>query len=144
MRRGVSLDHFAPKSLYPEWTFLALNLFAACVACNSGLKHARNPVETQRIEYRDTVFRIVHPYLDEVELHIVGGFTSECEEPTLIEHLTSKGLETIVDFKLDDPDLFQSWQAEHDAWRMRELRRLLSPAENRELEALLSETAGSN
>ena len=66
------IEHIAPKgaTLYPQFTYLSDNLAKACQLCNSSsMKHTFNTVQTIGANYEDYEFKIVHPYLDDHNVH---------------------------------------------------------------------------
>lgn len=66
------IEHIAPKgiTLYPQFSYHHLNLAKACQLCNSSsMKHTYNSVKALGVNYEDTEFSIVHPYLDDHTLH---------------------------------------------------------------------------
>lgn len=70
---GVSkaIDHIAPKTLHPEYTFEPYNLALACTYCNeNGRKGFEETISVKRAWYSANSFLIVHPYLDNVDFHI--------------------------------------------------------------------------
>ncbi len=90
-------EHIAPKSIYPQFLFTELNLVLACDVCNRTLKNDADTILTYNAVYRNSVFNIVHPYIDDYTLHI------EFDTPMIIclRHLSQKGFNTIDMFKLD-------------------------------------------
>ncbi|MFL1875036.1 HNH endonuclease [Hansschlegelia beijingensis] len=50
------LDHYLPRSVYPEFSIMRANLVPACVHCNSGVKGDTVHGERPR--------RFIHPYFD--------------------------------------------------------------------------------
>ena len=101
-RRTAHRDHIAPKKQYPKWTFFPKNIIMSCEYCNGfTIKCDLDTVKELKDVYEDCEFYIVHPYIDEVELHI--GFSYD--HPThgvVINGLSEKGLWTIEKMKLDD------------------------------------------
>lgn len=51
-----SLDHYLPRSAYPEFSIMRANLVPACGACNSGMKGS--------LVKGDDPQRFIHPYFD--------------------------------------------------------------------------------
>lgn len=102
-RRTAHRDHIAPKAKYPEWTFLPINLVIACEYCNGfAVKGDIDTVEITANNYKDCVFHVVHPYLDDPSLHL--SFISEEEDTKiLIKSSSTKGTWTIESLKLDTP-----------------------------------------
>lgn len=54
--RPTNLDHFLPKTFYPQFSILPANLIPACRDCNMGTK--RNKIASSKEE------QAIHPYLD--------------------------------------------------------------------------------
>ncbi|QDC04159.1 hypothetical protein K3F44_10275 [Pseudomonas sp. S07E 245] len=104
-RRTIHRDHIAPKSIHPEWTFLAVNLVLSCEYCNGFSNKGDLPtVKTLSAKYEDCEFYVVHPYLDEVEVHI--GFDKDDDDlPVVAVGKTEKGIWTILNLSLDSPGL---------------------------------------
>lgn len=44
---GTDIDHFRPKAVYPEWTYVWENHLWACSSCNSNHKRERFPTDPQ-------------------------------------------------------------------------------------------------
>lgn len=51
-----TLDHYLPKSFYPQFSILPYNLIPACRECNSGSKGSKYPKHEEE--------QIIHPYFD--------------------------------------------------------------------------------
>lgn len=51
-----TLDHYLPKSFYPQFSILPYNLIPACRDCNSGSKGSKYPEHEEE--------QIIHPYFD--------------------------------------------------------------------------------
>lgn len=60
-------EHIAHKSTYPQFIFTPLNLALSCKTCNQTFKHDRDIVEKEDCIYVRCDFRMVHPYLDNVD-----------------------------------------------------------------------------
>lgn len=66
------IDHFAHKSRYPQFSFTSINLFYACGNCNSSaIKGQKNTIYRLNVRYDNCIFEIVHPFLDDVDIHII-------------------------------------------------------------------------
>ncbi len=100
------IEHFIPKGgekrpKYPEHSFDLINLVLACNLCNSPEKKGMyDPIVegTKSINYLDNEYKIVHPYIDNHELHYSWiGKTGAI----VIQGLSNKGNESIRLFKLD-------------------------------------------
>jgi 5-methylcytosine-specific restriction endonuclease McrA len=102
-RRTAHRDHIAPKAKHPEWTFLPINLVIACEYCNGfAVKGDIDTVEIAAKNYTESVFHVIHPYLEDPSLHL--SFLSEADETKiLIKSLSTKGTWTIESLKLDTP-----------------------------------------
>lgn len=109
VRRLADIEHFADKQKYPSWTFDLWNLFLACKYCNQTRKGRFDTVLIHSDVYESCSFAIVHPYFDNVEDHIVGGFSSDDVEPSIPTPRTLKGLRTIRLFQLDTTHMLKSW-----------------------------------
>lgn len=101
---ALEIEHIAPKGkdLYPEFTFHCKNLVAACSYCNGcHKKHAKDVVSKRDSEYEKCEFKIVHPYLDNPNDHIL--WTDD--RKVIIEKASSssKGQFTISLFGLEEP-----------------------------------------
>jgi len=66
-------EHIASKGTvsYPTFMFEPLNLVLACHHCNVDLKGEVNTILKFSPNYSKCIFKIVHPYLDEIEKHIL-------------------------------------------------------------------------
>lgn len=68
------------------------------------MKGGLDTVSAAAVDYKDVVFHLVHPYLDEVDDHI--GFVGDSLiEGFLIRGLSDKGIWTIRELKLDSTHL---------------------------------------
>lgn len=66
------IEHIAPKggASYPQFCYSPKNLAKACQLCNSSsMKHTYDTVHKLTILYDQCEFKIVHPYLDDHNLH---------------------------------------------------------------------------
>lgn len=105
---GDEIDHIAPKSNYPEFTFEPLNLVLSCTLCNGPTKkHTYNSIEKLAAQYENCTFKIVHPYFDDPSLHYSYKNT-ENGIPAIIELKTSKAIESNELFKLDSPEMTEA------------------------------------
>lgn len=52
----ASLDHYLPKSFFPQFSILPYNLIPSCRDCNSGSKGSGYPIQEEE--------QIIHPYFD--------------------------------------------------------------------------------
>lgn len=99
------VDHIAPKSKHPEYTFYPTNLALSCDKCNGpGHKHVWDTISIKNTSYEEHVFLIVHPYFDDPQDHY--GFVSTGSE-ILIQHKSDKGKITIEKLKLDSVERTQ-------------------------------------
>lgn len=108
-RNDADIEHFAHKSLYPQWAFEVRNLFLTCKYCNQKRKGRFDTVIFQSPVYESCYFALVHPYLDNVGDHIEGGFLSLNDEPSIPRPRTLKGLRTIRLFRLDTVATLKIW-----------------------------------
>ncbi|WP_039988857.1 HNH endonuclease [Vibrio owensii] len=100
----TEIEHFAPKGgpvhpKHPEFAFTIDNLVLACNLCNSPVKKGNfDTIEIKEPIYRNCTFKIVHPHLDNHDLHYewpAGAGT------VLIRGISDQGRESIRLFKLD-------------------------------------------
>lgn len=99
-------DHIAPKKLYPQWTFTPKNLAIACEYCNGfSVKVDLDTIEVVDAQYDQCVFRIVHPYIDVVSLHVDFMEDQVAAQRVVIQGHTPKGIWTIGQLKLDSPEM---------------------------------------
>jgi uncharacterized protein (TIGR02646 family) len=92
--QGTAIEHFWPRSTYPERAFDWLNYLLACTLCNSNFKRDRFPLDDTGQPL------LVHPIDDEPLDHLAlspstGKFTG----------LTRKGEQSIPVFGLDRANL---------------------------------------
>lgn len=73
LRTEREIDHFIPNADRPLLSFHPYNLIPSCGYCNSILKKKHNPEVLYNLKYSDSLFFIVHPYLNNVEEHISCG-----------------------------------------------------------------------
>jgi len=100
------VDHIAARKVddarYPEFTFEPQNLAVACSYCNgSSCKGDKNTIDTYHAQYRNCTFTIVHPYLDDTNLHLSFERNNDSQ---IIRGLSPRGIETIRMFKLDSAE----------------------------------------
>lgn len=111
--RTAHRDHIAPKGIYGQWTFLPVNLAIACEYCNGfRIKGELDTVSVAAEDYTDSEFLIVHPYLDDVDLHI-QFVDNEAGHPILIEGLSERGIWTIDKMSLDSSHVTKQRAQEH-------------------------------
>lgn len=67
---GHEIDHFAHKANYPEFSFIAVNLFYACSFCNGDVKKQKNTISQSNIRYNLCTFKLVHPFFDNPNIEI--------------------------------------------------------------------------
>jgi len=66
------IEHIADKATYKDFSFETLNLATACCYCNGPTnKHNEDTVLVKNANYTKCEFKIVHPYLDNVEENFV-------------------------------------------------------------------------
>lgn len=63
------IEHIAPKSKHPNFTFTLKNLTLACDSCNCSKKGQKEVVNKRANTYEDCEFLLVHPYFDDPDLH---------------------------------------------------------------------------
>ena len=98
-------DHIAPKNKYPQWTFEPKNIAISCEFCNCfSVKEELDTVLTVAGSYSTSVFRIVHPYLQNPALHLTFGFKNNGAGVT-VKGTTVIGIWTVRNMKLDSPSL---------------------------------------
>lgn len=101
-RRTPHRDHIAPKEPYSTWTFEVLNIAISCEYCNGfAVKSSLDTVNKISTVYSEIEWRIIHPYFDNTEEHIIFHGADE----SIIKGLSDRGLWTIDKLKLDDPGL---------------------------------------
>lgn len=117
-RRAFAIDHFAPKgsTLYPQWTFEPLNLILTCWSCNSHFKLVDDTVQSAATTYAASLFTYVHPYLHDVESHIIGTYQGDSQLVVVPEAKTAIGEKTIEAFALANVDYLKA--AKHEATRV--------------------------
>jgi len=125
-RRAWAVDHFAPKgtTLYPQWTFEPLNLIVTCHSCNSVFKKGFNTVVTAGVSYADTKFRLVHPYLDDIDDHVTGTYQGGHNRVGAPLAHSLEGKATVEVFHLDDVNYLsaingQALRISIDQWKGR-------------------------
>lgn len=108
-RSEPDIEHFADKTAYPEWSFELYNLFLTCKYCNQKRKRRYDTVLAKSHFYASCIFALIHPYLDDVEDHLDGGFLALSDEPSIPAPRTLKGLRTIRLFNLDTAAMLKMW-----------------------------------
>lgn len=94
------IEHIAPKARYPQFTFERENLVMACHYCNGFSKKGNhNTIFTLNPVYNLSVFKLVHPYIDDHSLHY--EWVSQ-NRRILIKGISTKGKYSIRVFKLDE------------------------------------------
>lgn len=143
--REANLDHFAPKSVYKQWTYEPLNLILTCATCNQRFKRSLNPVMPPiTANYAQLQWSILHPYIDrDYTAHLVGGYKGGASKPRPIRGVSPRGQKTIVTFELARPGLFHTWDGEYRKARRDRLRERLSPTWKRKLAEGLKELGAS-
>lgn len=72
IKLSPQIEHIADKATYKQFSYEPLNLAVACSDCNGpGNKHSEDTIEVINENYKDCTFKMVHPYLDNVEEHFV-------------------------------------------------------------------------
>jgi uncharacterized protein (TIGR02646 family) len=141
VHRAWSVDHLAPKAaaLYPQWTFEPLNLFITCTSCNSVLKRDYDSVQTVAPRYENSVFRLVHPYLDDVETHLTGTYTGLFDQVVAPCVVTLKGRRTVKLFALDDVRYLRAINGQAEQLQIAKWRETADPTSVALFKALLNE-----
>lgn len=122
-RRTIHRDHIAPKALHPAWTFLPVNLVLACEYCNGFENKSDTPtISILHAEYERCEFLLVHPYLDDVGIHIEFD-TDEDDLPVVIKGISPKGEWTIENLHLDTTGITKERAKEvlYKIWKERRL-----------------------
>lgn len=102
-RRTAHRDHIAPKGKHPVWTFNPKNIVIACEYCNGfAVKGDIDTVSALEENYDDCEFYVVHPYLDDPDLHIEFAGS---EVGVLVRGLSEKGCWTVENLQLDTPGM---------------------------------------
>ena len=73
IRDKKEIDHIAPLHEFPQYCFTCINLVYACSNCNAVLKNQKKIITNRgnlQKNYKHNSFWIVHPYLDDPDLHI--------------------------------------------------------------------------
>ena len=63
-KRLYDIEHFLPRSLYPDLSVNLYNWLPVCISCNQRLKKAKNPLDLKSWE------KIFHPYFGFLEKNI--------------------------------------------------------------------------
>ncbi|GAA1021406.1 HNH endonuclease [Acrocarpospora pleiomorpha] len=82
--QGTDIEHFRPKSSFPEHTFSWLNYLLACTRCNSNYKRTKFPLDAQNEPL------LINPTKDDPSSHLLLSPTTG-----LYVGLDPKGLTTI-------------------------------------------------
>lgn len=108
------IEHVAPKSKHPEFTFTLKNLALACHYCNfSEKKGQKETIVTGRKHktYSKCEFLLVHPYFDDPNLHY--EWTDNAVEILIqVRNNSAKGLFSITMFGLDTPQMNEARAAQ--------------------------------
>jgi len=96
-------DHIAPKNPYYKWTFWPINLVLACYCCNVDCKGEFDTVDFLSKSYSRTIFKIVHPFLDNPDDHLDFDLA---DKAILVrpKNGSAKGAKTIELFDLMEPE----------------------------------------
>ena len=71
MYGGVQLDHIVPKQIHSVFCYEPKNLVSSCAVCNMYIKNSGDTVVVPlKRRYEQNVFKIVHPYLNNPDVHI--------------------------------------------------------------------------
>ena len=95
-------EHIALKSKFPEFMFEPLNLVLACHTCNGSSRKGNNILlnTPKKTLYKSNTFKIIHPYLDKRDDHIM--FASD-NISLIPKNDSEKGKKTIEIFQLNNP-----------------------------------------
>jgi len=128
------LDHIAPKSSHPEFTFVLENITVACHLCNSTSKKGRfDTISDKKSVYDQCEFCIIHPYFDNPSDHI--EFLNKDNSVIIqVKNNSTKGRNTISHFNLNEPRMTFLRTQEMLFERLREKYKL-----EEEIEDLISE-----
>lgn len=98
---GHEIDHFAHKGVYPQFTFIPINLFYSCKLCNSPeRKGQNNTIGNLLNNYNQCTFSIVHPFIHNPDVEIV--FSDPDRIYFDVANCTQLGIDTITFFGWDD------------------------------------------
>lgn len=64
------VEHIAHKANYPQFLFTPLNLAYSCARCNQHYKGEKDVVSTLSADYEQCEFKMIHPYLDDVDKYL--------------------------------------------------------------------------
>lgn len=93
------IEHIAPKARYPQFTFERENLVMACHYCNGFSKKGNHDtIFTLNPNYNLSIFKLVHPYIDDHSMHYEWV---SLNRKILIKGISTKGKYSIKIFKLD-------------------------------------------
>lgn len=67
VRDNGDVEHIVHKAAYPQFLFTPQNLAFSCKACNQTYKGDKNIVSAPGTSYDTYQFKIVHPYIDDVD-----------------------------------------------------------------------------
>lgn len=138
-----ALDHIVPKGQRtgrPEWAHLPINLVMACWHCNSNLKGQVSPlIPGKKSPYRSRNYDFVHPYLDDPERHVLGGFDERAGLPSPVKYTSAKGKRTVELFRLNDPRMLRLWQSERYIQELDLIEDSLPPGRVQQRDAIISE-----
>ena len=119
MQSNVTVDHYLPKELFPQFSCFSLNLVPACSDCqNKGNKGIKHPKRKRRLT--PSPDRFVHPYLDKFLRDCVIGIHFKAgEHISDIQVFPKKGSATarrILQYHIDTLKL--SYRAPRDIDRV--------------------------
>ena len=137
------IEHIAPKSKHPEFTFSLKNLALACHLCNFPEKKGqKETIETKAKGYKKCEFLLVHPYFDEPNLHYEWT-DNHIEILIQVRDDSPKGLFSINMFELDTP-IMNELRAQHVRFEELKTKRPLSDANQELLDDALKHKSNSN
>lgn len=108
-RNLIDREHFASKAKHKSFTFEPLNLIASCAYCNQRLKGSKDIIVLPaKAKYQDNTFKILHPYLDDIEQYFTFEDYAGHGYPIVIRLIDDKNVRavnTIKMFDLASPEL---------------------------------------
>lgn len=98
------IDHFGPKATNPRYMFEPLNLIYSCSNCNgTDKKGQKETLTSSNSDYSQCTFKILHPYLDNVDENIVYQDADKVYFD--YRNCTPIGLQTIIFFKFHKKEM---------------------------------------
>lgn len=106
-RNLIDREHFVHKEQdggWPEFMFVAENLFAACAFCNRAIKGTAKILIHHDANYLNCAFYLIHPYLETPSTHL-SFLANSHGEAIIAQSLTQKGHDTMLFFDLHSPTM---------------------------------------